>query len=47
MKEIRQHRKSERRVTWQAARLEGKVKNIGITPVKKPRKGLASSGKLK
>jgi len=36
MKNLRQHLKKEATKTWQAHRLEGKVKNRGIKKVKKP-----------
>jgi hypothetical protein len=41
MKDIRKHRRDERRVIWKPARLEGKVRNIGINPIKKPKKNIA------
>ncbi|MDR3570755.1 MAG: hypothetical protein P4L81_00965 [Candidatus Pacebacteria bacterium] len=38
MKEIRTHRKDERHAMWKPARLEGKVRNKGINPIKKSKK---------
>jgi hypothetical protein len=36
-KQTRIHRKDEKHIVWQAARLEGRVKNAGIKPGRKPR----------
>jgi len=41
VKKLRTHRKDEHRSVWQAARLEGKVRNVGINPVRKAKKSKA------
>ncbi|OGG52596.1 hypothetical protein A3H16_04190 [Candidatus Kaiserbacteria bacterium RIFCSPLOWO2_12_FULL_53_8] len=45
-KELRIHRKENRRSLWQASRLEGKVKNTGIRAEKKPKQKQADRLKL-
>jgi hypothetical protein len=42
-KEIPNHRKDTHRVIWQAARMEGKVRAIGINPVRKAKKPVSKN----
>ncbi len=44
-KEIPIHRKEDARVRFQAARMEGVVRNIGINPVRKPKKNPSGDGR--